>query len=35
MSDPTWDSGLAGIAAGPFGTGWPHVQYSHLSVTRA
>jgi Glycosyl hydrolase family 59 len=35
VSDPTWTSGLAGIAAGPFGTGWPQVEYSHLSVTRA
>jgi Glycosyl hydrolase family 59 len=34
VSDPTWTAGLAGVAAGPFGTGWPHVQYSHLSVTR-
>jgi hypothetical protein len=34
-SDPTWTSGLAGIAADPFTTGWPDVQYSHLSVTRA
>ncbi|HMH93994.1 MAG TPA: hypothetical protein VK586_23305 [Streptosporangiaceae bacterium] len=34
VSDPAWTTGLAGIAAGPFTSQWPHVQYSHLSVTR-
>ena len=34
VSDPTWTAGPAGLAAGPFTTEWPHVQYSHLSVTR-
>jgi hypothetical protein len=35
LSDPTWTMGLAGIAAGPFTAQWPHIQYSHLSVTRS
>jgi Glycosyl hydrolase family 59 len=35
VSDPTWTTGLAGIAAGPFTSAWPRVQYSHLSVTRS
>jgi hypothetical protein len=33
ISDSTWSSGPAGIAAGAFTGSWPHVQYSHLSVT--
>jgi len=33
VSDSTWSSGPAGIAAGAFTGSWPHVQYSHLSVT--
>jgi hypothetical protein len=35
VSDGAWTSGPAGIAAGPFTSQWPHVQYSHLSVTRS
>jgi Glycosyl hydrolase family 59 len=34
LTDPTWASGLAGLEAGAFTSAWPHVQYSHLSVTR-
>ncbi len=33
LTDPTWASGLAGLEAGAFSSSWPHVQYSHLSVT--
>jgi hypothetical protein len=35
VTDPAWATGLAGLAAGPFTTQWPHVQYSHLSVARS
>jgi hypothetical protein len=33
LTDPTWASGLAGLEAGAFSSAFPHVQYSHLSVT--
>jgi hypothetical protein len=35
VSDPAWTAGPAGLAAGPFTSQWPHVQYSHLAVTRS
>jgi hypothetical protein len=34
LADAAWASGLAGLEAGAFSSSWPHVQYSHLSVTR-
>jgi hypothetical protein len=34
VSDSAWLGGLAGLEAGAFRSLWPHVQYSHLSVTR-
>ena len=33
LTNPTWTSGLAGLEAGAFSSAFPHVQYSHLSVT--
>lgn len=34
VSDSAWLHGPAGLEAGAFRSLWPHVQYSHLSVTR-
>jgi hypothetical protein len=34
VTDSAWTSGLAGLEAGARTSAWPHVQYSHLSVTR-
>ncbi|MGH3394458.1 MAG: hypothetical protein ACRDPO_07185 [Streptosporangiaceae bacterium] len=33
VTNSTWTSGLAGLEAGAFSSAFPHVQYSHLSVT--
>jgi hypothetical protein len=33
VSDPAWTAGSAGIETGALTTSWPHVQFSHLTVT--